>query len=187
MLELHDFYFIRHGETAWNREHRGMGQKDVPLNERGLEQARQAANILIKEPIQTICFSPLSRARVTAEIIAERLKVPLVEVPGLIECSWGENEGKIKGKWTDDWINGIEIPGAEKYPDFLQRAGSAINQATKEKGPVLIVAHGGVFWSIQHYCGLGSGLPNGSPIYMRAPVSTAYNWSYSTIKEGFEL
>ncbi len=183
MLELRDFYFIRHGETDWNREHRGMGQKDIPLNERGLEQAHKAATVLVKEPIQTICFSPLMRARVTAEIIGEKLNVPLVEIPGLIECSWGENEGKIKGKWTDDWVRGTEIPGAENYQEFLRRAVAAINRATKENGPVLIVAHGGVFWALQHFGKLGSkmDLPNGAPVYLRAPLSETSPWAYSRI------
>jgi 2,3-bisphosphoglycerate-dependent phosphoglycerate mutase len=37
---------VRHGETAWNVEARLQGQLDIPLNERGLEQARRTAHWL---------------------------------------------------------------------------------------------------------------------------------------------
>lgn len=183
MLELRDFYFIRHGETDWNREHRGMGQKDIPLNERGLAQAHTAAKLLTQEPIRTICFSPLARARITAEIIGTYISASLIEVPELIECSWGENEGKIKGQWTDDWIAGSDIPGAEKYSEFLLRAVSAINHATREPGPVLIVSHGGIFWAVQQFGKLGNkmDLPNAVPVYLRAPLYTDTSWAYSTM------
>jgi broad specificity phosphatase PhoE len=70
MIHLADFYFIRHGETDWNLEHRGMGQKNIPLNARGLEQAHEAAKVLAHEAIRTICHSPLDRAKDTAKIIA---------------------------------------------------------------------------------------------------------------------
>ena len=39
-------YMMRHGETAWNAENRILGSTDIPLNEKGKEQARQAAEKL---------------------------------------------------------------------------------------------------------------------------------------------
>lgn len=89
MIKLKDFYYLRHGETDWNREHRGMGQKDIPLNSRGIEQAQAAALILTKESINTICYSPLERAKNTAEIIAAQTKSKLIEISELTECCWG--------------------------------------------------------------------------------------------------
>lgn len=70
MIQPKDFYYIRHGETDWNLAHRGMGQKNIPLNARGVQQAHEAAKILAKESIDTICYSPLDRAKDTAFIIA---------------------------------------------------------------------------------------------------------------------
>ena len=60
--------FIRPGETDWNRERRVQGQVNVPLNARGLTQARRAGEMLRGKGIQTICTSPLDRALISAEI-----------------------------------------------------------------------------------------------------------------------
>ena len=57
MLELRDFYFIHHGETDWNREHRGMGQKDIPLNERGLAQAHTAQSFSLRRPSEQFALA----------------------------------------------------------------------------------------------------------------------------------
>jgi probable phosphoglycerate mutase len=178
VIALKDFYFVRHGETDWNVEHRGMGQKDIPLNKRGEQQAFQSARLLINEPIKLICYSPLQRAKVTAQILSRELKVPIFEIADLIECCWGENEGQIKGAWTEEWIAGAVIPGAESYDNFLLRAVSGINECLSKNGPVLIVSHGGVFWSIQKFAQLGLryDLKNCVPVLLRAPTATNLPW-----------
>ena len=45
-LPLNPFYFIRHGETEWNRRNIVMGSQDIPLNELGLQQAHEASQVL---------------------------------------------------------------------------------------------------------------------------------------------
>jgi len=37
------FYFLRHGETDWNKQQKIMGQSDIPLNKTGVLQARTVA------------------------------------------------------------------------------------------------------------------------------------------------
>lgn len=57
-------YFLRHGQTAWNAEKRLQGQTNIPLNDEGRRQAREAGGRL---PAIGVCLtSPLQRARETA-------------------------------------------------------------------------------------------------------------------------
>src|SRR5262249_15986122 len=119
----------------------------------GVAQAADVAPAVAKLPIKTICASPLLRARRTAEIVNERLGAPIVIVDDLMECAFGIYEGQPSdGPWRAGWENGESIPGGEKYEDFLQRAMRGLNAALNDEGPVLIVAHGGTFWSIDRFC-----------------------------------
>src|ERR1700722_20172430 len=83
------FWFLRHGETDWNARGISQGNVDIPLNPTGLAQARSAAQRLRNRGIATIMCSPLSRARVTAEIVAEALSLPLQNDDGLREVRFG--------------------------------------------------------------------------------------------------
>lgn len=67
-------YVIRHGQTAWNAERRLQGQKDIPMNATGLEQARQngiALAGILGDTVDQFDFvaSPLQRTRATMEIM----------------------------------------------------------------------------------------------------------------------
>ena len=62
-------YIVRHGETDWNVEHRYLGSTDLPLNERGLEQAAALADRFRDIPLAAVYASDLSRSYQTAEII----------------------------------------------------------------------------------------------------------------------
>jgi len=103
-------YVVRHGETQFNVEKRYAGQTDVPLNERGLEQARELAMKLAEEPFNVIVTSPLQRARVTAEQIrAYHKEVPLVVMEEFQEVCVGVYEG-LTGKEAQ-----------ERYPELWAR------------------------------------------------------------------
>ena len=76
-LQRVPFWYLRHGETDWNAQGLSQGNVDIPLNPTGLAQARSAAARLRNRGIATIVSSPLSRARVTAEIAGEALSLPV--------------------------------------------------------------------------------------------------------------
>ena len=177
------FYFLRHGETDWNRIGLVQGQVNMPLNGTGLAQARAAGEMLRGQGIGTICTSPLDRARLTAEIIAAGIHVPVREIAALKECDFGAREGHPKGAWYDAWrrgdANGGETPmGAERFCHFMERALEGLNAALQSPGPVLIVAHGGIYWAIERFTGIArrDRIPNGVPLFHAPPPKPLLPW-----------
>src|SRR4051794_4070072 len=100
------FWYLRHGETDWNAQGLSQGSIDIPLNPTGLAQARAAGELLRNRRIASIMSSPLSRARVTAEIVGEALGLPVTIEPDLREVSWGVQEGQAMSGWFTDWVAG---------------------------------------------------------------------------------
>ncbi|MFE5814467.1 histidine phosphatase family protein [Streptomyces sp. NPDC056479] len=64
-----DLFLVRHGETEWSRSGRHTGWTDVPLTERGREEARRLVPLIRSHRIGAAFVSPLERARETAELI----------------------------------------------------------------------------------------------------------------------
>src|SRR5258708_4300999 len=144
------FWYLRHGETDWNRQGLSQGNIDIPLNELGLAQAREAAVRLRNRGITSIVASPLSRARVTAEIVGEALGLDVTIEPDLREVSWGVHEGQPLAEWFHDWVAGHVTPeGAESFAGLRRRVVGGLNRAVGQPPAVLIVAHGGVFRAIR--------------------------------------
>jgi probable phosphoglycerate mutase len=152
MLTPAPFYFIRHGETDWNRLKLMQGQTDTPLNATGIYQAESAASVLTTRRVATICTSPLRRAKHTAEILATKCSAMSIVVhDGLREANFGAYEGHPSGPWREAWLQGEPIPGGESFEDFIARSLAALNDCLKHPGPVLIVAHGGTFYAVRRW------------------------------------
>lgn len=144
----------RHGETAWNAARRLQGHSDVPLDERGREQARALAARLTGAGVTAIWTSDLSRARETGEIIAAALGLaaPAID-PELRERHYGVFEGLTRDEcmardlaawnaWV--WETGAP-PGGEPGTDATARLARALRRiAGGDGGPVLVVSHGAV-------------------------------------------
>lgn len=152
MLTRQSFWFIRHGQTDWNRSGRCQGRADVPLSMQGEAEAHAAVPHLEGRGINGICCSPLKRARRTAEIIGQGLGLPVVDMPGLEEMDVGRYEGVADYSWVQSWRQDAAIETLEPFPAVRTRVTSAVNQALTHASHVLIVAHGGVFWALQHLC-----------------------------------
>lgn len=86
-------YIFRHGQTDYNVTRRVMGQLDIPLNETGRVQAIELSDKISKEPIQAIYTSPLLRAKQTAQILADKIGIPIIPDKRLME----RNNGKLQG------------------------------------------------------------------------------------------
>ena len=138
--------FMRHGETDWNRAMRFQGRTDVPLNETGRQQAREAAQRMIDEgeTWDLVVTSPLSRARETGRIVAQTLGVEFGGVyDELIERSFGSTEGKSNEGLTAQEYDALMIP-AEPEDELIARAIRAVAQISADHPDrdVLMVSHG---------------------------------------------
>jgi broad specificity phosphatase PhoE len=136
------FYFLRHGETVWNKQGLAQGRTDIPLNQAGRDQADQARPLLDGHGMARIITSPLSRASETAEIINRTLNLPMDYHSGLMERSFGPFEGQ---PWTPAWYHGGPGEGAEPEPAFVERIMTTLVELLERPGPLLLVSHGGVF------------------------------------------
>ncbi|MBV9537392.1 MAG: histidine phosphatase family protein [Acidisphaera sp.] len=163
------FWFLRHGETDWNKQNVAQGNLEIPLNEHGIAQAHAAAEQLRGRNIATIVASPLSRARITAEIASAAIGVPVAFDPELHETSYGAMERQpMSGAWFVEWVYGRSTPeGAESFPDLQRRAVAAVNRALDQPSPVLIVGHGGFFRALRAAMGLERNVraPNATPFW----------------------
>ena len=90
---LPDVYLARHGETAWSLSGRHTGRTDIPLTERGENNARRLRGRLEGITFTEVLVSPLQRARRTCELagFAAVAKV----TPDVTEWSYGDYEGRL--------------------------------------------------------------------------------------------
>ena len=149
-------YFVRHGETAWNRSSRIQGQIDIPLNLTGHEQAQRVARALKQHlgdsRIDRFVVSPLTRARQTMGYISCAFDVAdsRIEVaPALLELAFGIWEGRYIHEMAADPGYPKDLPShfrwrpkdGESYEDGLGRVRKWLGRID---GPTIIVAHGAI-------------------------------------------
>jgi probable phosphoglycerate mutase len=151
-------YFLRHGETDWNRAARTQGQTDIPLNDRGRLQARQNGRrlaALIADPASlAFLASPLERATETMEIV--RAEIGLARNgysidPRLQEISFGVQEGRSWPGYVAELMRRREAdgldpwrhtpPGGESYAAVRERACKVLEGLERD---TVVVAHGGI-------------------------------------------
>ena len=121
MQNRREFLFVRHGQTDWNVRGLLQGRSDRPLTDKGVEQANEAAHLLRGESVGLIVSSPLARAVDTAEVISQRLNVPIQVDSDLIERSFGRYEGRPVLEIGQDLG-----AGSDKQSVSKSRAGLAI-------------------------------------------------------------
>ncbi len=184
MSFAHPFYFLRHGETYWNREGCTQGQTDTKLNELGHAQAARAAEALRGQPIERIVASPLSRAHDTAQAVANLLGLDISLDPGLMECHLGDHQGDPHGPWLQEYFEGRYIPpNGEHFDDFCARTWAAMQRAVALGPNTLIVAHGGLWISARRYVTVDPDMPrmpNALPLHITPEGDT---WRHSVIGE----
>jgi len=145
---------IRHGETEQKSSQRYWGATDVKLSALGLKQATRLRDRLATEEIDAVYSSDLSRARVTAQVIAARHR-PVTNCRELREIDFGKLEGltfteitrrypEVTELWKRSSLN-LEFPGGERLSRFNRRVSRFARRLAAHKSgeTVLVTAHTG--------------------------------------------
>ena len=116
---------IRHGVTDWNDEYRTQGHSDIPLNEKGRQQAELLSRRIGTEQWDYIYSSDLSRALETAEIIGKFKNIEVRTDPRLREMNCGLIEGQQnKNVSIDGGMVGLDwISASNQTMRLLKRQG----------------------------------------------------------------
>jgi broad specificity phosphatase PhoE len=147
-------FLIRHGETDWNVDNKLMGQNDIHLNQRGIQDAKQIAEWLVDHGISALYSSDLQRARQTAELIALVTKTEPIYNSALREVDAGDWTGVVKNQFMTNnpqawysWRNGEKVSNnGESYRELLARANHFLKTTARSHPEERIgfVTHSGV-------------------------------------------
>ena len=139
-------YFARHGQTDENVNMAGNPSDDVPLNQLGIQQAKNLAIELKDVKFDTIISSPLNRARQTAELVNENHQLPVQ-----FDAAWRERDLEsylALDVWNDafDFDKNVQLGNSESLAEFFERVYVALDSLKRdyEGKTVLVVSHGGV-------------------------------------------
>ena len=156
------FLFMRHGQTEGNAK-RIFQPADIPLNQRGLEQAREAAQWVREHAPERIVASDMLRAWQSAEVIAQSCGARPQAEPRLRERWFGDWVGTPSARF--DWRD--QPPNGERLADFVARTRVGLGEVLEEETPTLVVAHGGTLYVLVYSLGvelLESHITNATPL-----------------------
>jgi len=192
---------IRHGRTAWNtgegQDERFRGVLDMPLAEKGVDQAQVTAGRLARWPLAAVYSSPLQRALRTAEIIALPHGLAVQALPGLSSMNYGEWAGQLHAevarRWPDlysSWRRdpfSIQIPGGESTADLRDRAMAALRAvvARHTDGETLVFVTHQIVTKVL-VCAM-AGLPNGAYWQVRQNLCNLNRFDYNPATQAFSV
>ena len=180
---------VRHGEAVGNREHRFIGQSDVPLTEAGVGQVTLLTDRLAQVGITRVVSSDLRRAADTVAPTAARLGLRLQRDKRLREIANGEwaelIAAEVEGGWPDLWKRyrgGEDVlrPGGESWGDVQVRAVEAVEELIDDVDDgetILIGTHAGPALAVLRWA---IGLPRTGNVWT-GPFGQLHNTSISTI------
>ena len=167
-------YFVRHGQSIWNKENRIQGHSHCPLSELGISQAENVSVEISKFPIKYFYSSDLLRARQTAEIIKDKagINLEIVFDSRLREYNTGPAyQGKMLDERPKDYHQYPKKYDGESSRDVFVRAKNFMNEVrAKGLDDVLVVAHGGLIAMVQYI------LDNPNITARQIPTDISLSW-----------
>ena len=142
--ELPVIYLARHGETAWSLSGQHTGLTDLPLTERGEQNARALGQRLKGLNFVKVLTSPLQRARRTCEMAGFATAAGVDR--DLLEWNYGQYEGRRTAEIhavRPDWqLFRDGCPGGESPDQVGARADRVVGQMRSVEGNVLLFSSG---------------------------------------------
>ena len=148
------FYLLRHGETQWNKLGKFQGFADIPLNDRGLAQARDSARAAQDWQPAAIYASSLTRTMQVAQELRQTTNAPIIPNPNLRELNLGQLEGvtgaEMRSAWPqiyETWRTNpaqVTMPNGESLTQLQQRAWQTIQEietAHPNDTAIIVVSH----------------------------------------------
>ena len=164
---MNNLILLRHGQSQWNLENRFTGWEDVPLTEKGIQEAKIAGQIMLKNKIKIdlIFSSILQRANKTAELAIKEMNLSefwrdkeliMTRDKSLNERDYGDliglNKLETANKYGKEQVHiwrrsyNIAPPGGESLENVVERVKpyfeKSIAPEIKIGKNILIVAHG---------------------------------------------
>ena len=141
--DVPEVWLVRHGETAWSRDHRHTSVTDLPLTEVGVRVAAELGARLAGMRFDLVLTSPRVRARHTAELAG----FPEAHVEGdLVEWAYGDYEGvttqEIRETVQDWTVWTHPTPGGETAEQVSVRLDRVVGKTRAHGGRVLLFGHG---------------------------------------------
>ncbi|MTI42272.1 putative phosphoglycerate mutase [Roseibium hamelinense] len=190
--------FVRHGQTDWNAEGRMQGQKEIPLNATGREQAcsngRRLKDFFEKNGLTASMFrfvaSPMDRTRRTMELLRENMGLDpqaYTTEPRLKELTFGAWEGftipelaeqtpeLVEQRRIDKWAF-VPPGGGESYEMLAKRIGGWLESFEEQS---VVVAHGGVFRVLRGHL---EGLATSDIPKLDVPQDRVFVWYHSQME-----
>ena len=144
--DAHEVVLVRHGETEWSRSGKHTGRTDIPLAERGRQDARAVGDALRNRTFALVLTSPLTRAAETCRLAG--FGEAAVQRDELREWDYGAYEGRTTAEirrerpgWTL-WRDGV--PEGESIEEVAARVDRVIPELRSIDGDALLFAHGHV-------------------------------------------
>jgi broad specificity phosphatase PhoE len=173
-------YFVRHGQTEWNAQGRMVGLTDLPLNDKGRQQAASAAVLLgwLNKQVGELDFvsGPLLRTRQTMEILRGGLGLDVTgyrQDERLRELDFGKWEGltwpqiresdpaNYQLRQAEPWD--FPMPGGESHAQVAERVRGFLASIRRD---TVMVAHGGICRVV---LALAAGFPTEQPPFLEIP------------------
>ena len=149
-------YFVRHGQTIWNKENKICGASDIALTRLGHEQAVETGKKILEAGIKAdeILYSPLIRAKDTAMHISEITGIPARAEGRLTEQNFGKYEATARdGREFKESKKqfAVNYGGGESMPHLAQRIYNLLDEVKASGRTCILVAHNGIARCVQSY------------------------------------